>query len=308
MRDIPVWCTVSAVRKTVAAFVLSVLVLGAVWSVDFTTVEELRGKNGDFQGYYDALIGMLDETAGTEDEVGVLWRLSLACLLIGDTKDSRQERREWFARGLEYAERGIAIDPLCPQLYMWHSGNVGKDALTRSLSSQLSAVGKIDDDLDMILNRLGRVDYSEAWDALAEVCYNHPSRSNTAAVNYMRVCIDTIPDGELRLDAYATFAEILYKTNRNASKRRSDISKGLGTWQNPKGSFTDRYACYESALGADYVPQWTQGQALSAISDRQEAVMVLNYAESLYRNSKEHFPADDAAMERIAGLLKEYSK
>ena len=31
---------------------------------------------------------------------------------------------------------------------------------------------------------------------------------------------------------------------------------------------------YESALGADYVPQWTQGQALSGISDRQEAVMV----------------------------------
>ena len=72
----------------------------------------------------------------------------------------------------------------------------------------------------------------------------------------------------------------LYSTSKrdwSASKRAMKLPKMQKKWDKETKSNFDKYAYYEGAKGADAMPVWTKTK-LSAMSDRQEALVILKYA------------------------------
>lgn len=207
-------------------------------------------------------------------------KLALEQVLKGEQQTTKEGKREAFGKGIEYAEKAIEADPSNPDAYMWHCANVGRECQTRSLMEQASALPKMTKDLTAILDKLGCVNYSPAWQALAEIYFNHPMRSNDAALNFMRKSLEDIPSGESRLSSYLLFAQKLSDRGWSASKRASTAEKNRTEFNGKHSSNIDKYTYYD---GAGSVSPWS-GKRVSAMSDKEEAVAVLEYAIGIYKS------------------------
>ena len=78
-------------------------------------------------------------------------------------------------------------------------------------------------------------------------------------------------------------------------------------WDRETKSNYDKYAYYEGANGAGANPIWTKTK-LSAMSDRQEALVILKYAQAVYNSRKNHTKSDDRNYEEIKELINKWSK
>lgn len=225
-----------------------------------------------------ALQEMLPQAEPGHECSEVLWRLSRVVLLQGDAAQNVKTKREFYARGIEYAEKAIQEDPNNPEGYMWHSGNIGRDCLTRSLAEQAKASGKVQKDLTIILNRLGKTKHSSSWHALAELYWRHPFKSIDAAVNFARRAVATIPSGEVRLITCILLVDILQDRNWSAEKRAKEAADNAAKFKEAKNNI-DKYACYDGS--APQLP-WVKG-TLGEMSDKEEAAAVLRYAQARYK-------------------------
>ena len=102
-------------------------------------------------------------------------------------------------------------------------------------------------------------------------------------------------------------AEQLYSRDWSAKKRASEIEKMKKKWDKETKSNFDKYAYYEGSKGADVNPIWTKTK-LSAMSDRQEALVILKYAQAVYNSRKTHTEADDKNYADIQQLIDKWTK
>jgi len=242
------------------------------------------GSAATFQKGYDTLVALNEEAVTGQEKSEVLWRLSRACLLIGETKEGKDIRREWFAKGIDYANKGIKENPGSEQCYMWHSANVGRDCQTRSLKDQAAAVPVMMKDLETILEKQGRTNCSEAWQALSEIYVNHPFKSTDSGINFARKAAMTVPSDELRISTYAYLAGLLRKRDWTASKRCSQMERNAG---NLGGAATaiDKTALLDGSLGAGFKPVWA-ASTLGEMSDAQEADAIIDWAKRIFKSCK----------------------
>ena len=102
----------------------------------------------------------------------------------------------------------------------------------------------------------------------------------------------------------------LYSTSKrdwSASKRAMELTKMQKKWDKETKSNFDKYAYYEGAKGADAMPVWTKTK-LSAMSDRQEALVILKYAKAVYNSRPSHTAGDEKNYAEIQDLINEWSK
>lgn len=245
------------------------------------------------------------KAAATDAErVAVFWRLSRVSLMLGEEALDVEMKRSYFGKGISFAEQGLAINPRCVQCHMWHSANIGRECQTRALSKQAAAVPKMMEDLTAILETVGAVNCSEAWQALGEIYFNHPFKPTDAAINFGRKALDCIPAGELRLSTYAFLAKMLYSRNWDAAKRKADIEAGIGRFKSETKNI-EKFSYYASSLGTGFTPRWS-AKALAAMSDREEAVSIVNHAINVYQKAPVHHPVDDADYKALIKLLSEW--
>lgn len=100
---------------------------------------------------------------------------------------------------------------------------------------------------------------------------------------------------------------MLYNRNWSADKRAKEIAKMQKKWDKETKSNYDKYAYYEGAKGADAMPKWTNTK-LSAMSDRQEALVILKYAQAVYKARTTHTESDEKNYKEIQALIDEWSK
>lgn len=248
-----------------------------------------------------ALQEMLPQAEPGHESSEVLWRLSRAVLLQGDEASAVKAKREFYTRGIEYAEKAIEEDPKNPEAYMWHSGNIGRDCTTRGLAEQAKASVIVQKDLLTILNKLGKASHCSAWHAMAELYWRHPFKSNDTAVNYARRCAATIPSDELRLVSCILFADMLYERNWSAEKRAAQATANAEKFLSGK-SITDKYACYD---GSDPNLPWLK-TSLKEVSDREEAAAVIRYAQARYASFGDVPPAEQAEYKNLMDRSKKY--
>lgn len=230
----------------------------------------------------DSLVVMLPRAADNKEKAEVLWRLSRVSLMLGEQAPSKEGKRALFGQGIRYADEALSADPSNVRGYMWHCANTGRDCQTRGLKEQIAAVPAMQHDLETILDRYGCTDLSEAWQALSELFLSHPFKPDEKGVNYARKAADTIPSSELRLTTYLHLARILYERNWSASKRAAAIASDAAKFKIPGQKNTDRFGYYDGAAGPEGKARWSGGKSLATLSDRGEALAVVEYAIGLY--------------------------
>ena len=159
------------------------------------------------------------------------------------------------------------------------------------------------EDYETITDTLGILDFCELWMAMTAAYYWNPFKSNACAVSYARAAVDSSEDGMLA-DACLQLAKVLHARDWSAKKRASRIASMLKDW-NSCTSNLERYAYYEGKLGTDFIPVWTR-EPLSGISDSQEAVLLLEYADNQFRSTDYVSSIDTKIHEEILRLLAEW--
>ena len=274
------------------------LLLAVALIISFIQVDRDFRFKCNYEENHDTLIVMLESAFPGKEKADVYWRLSRASLMLGEAEQDKVAKREWFMKGMTYAESGLKEDSSSKECLMWHCANVGRDCQTRSMVDQAAAVPVMTKDLTAILDKFANVNYSEAWQALSEMYWHHPFKSDEAAINYARKAATCIPSGELRISTYTYLAEILYKRDWSARKRISAAAENAGKFKNTTKSNIEKYSYFDGAQ--TYMP-WSV-KPFAQMSDAEEAAIIVSYAKGLYNSCKEPTPVDRKDYEALLQL------
>lgn len=277
---------------------LHYLLLIPMLLLQFTAVDK-EFRDAKYAACEESLQQMLPEAAPGHEKAEVLWRLSRVTLMLGDAAPDKESKRALYARGIAYAEQGIQEDPGNSECYMWHSGNVGRDCLTRGVTEQAAASVKVAKDLTTILNKLNRADHASAWHALAELYWRHPFKSKDSAINFARRSVVTFPADELRIVTCILLADMLLQRDWSAEKRAAQAKSHASKFAAGKNNI-DKYSYYDGA--AEQMP-WLIG-AIGELSDREEADAVIRYAQRRYDTCKDPSPEDRAQYKDLQAWIK----
>ena len=268
--------------------------------LQFTSVDNDFKYETDYEKCRKTLQQMLPQAQSGKEKAEVFWRLSRVCLVLGENEENVSVKRSLYKEGMEYAAKGMKEDPYSVNCYMWHCANIGRECQTRSLMEQAAAVPDMTKDLTMILDKLGATGCSEAWQALSEMYWHHPFKSDESAINYARKAATSIPSDELRISTYTYLAELLYKRDWNSSKRTSEAKSNASRFSKKSGSNIERYAYYD---GAGEKMPWCSSP-FTALSDKEEADAIISYAQSLYSRCGNPTPVDKEDYKSLTELTK----
>lgn len=258
---------------------IKTLILIPLLALQFQSVDKAFTHGGDYSACEKTLLEMLPQAENSTEKANVLWRLARVEYMLGEEQTDKMKRREMFTQGVAYAEQALQENPRESQCYMWHCANVGRECQTHPLMEQAKAVPVMTKDLTKVLNSLSPR-LSEAWQALSELYYHHPLKSNDAAINFARTAALNVPTGEPRVITHLYLIELLYERNWSADKRASQAADHSAKLEKMKGSANiDRYAL---ADGMQQTLPWSS-KSLGAMSDREEALALAEYALSRYR-------------------------
>lgn len=222
------------------------------------------------------LLSTVLSSSEPKEKAVVLWQQARQELLQGEKESSKEAKRAHFSKGVELASKSIEADPKNPDCYMWHSANVGRLCQTQSLPEQAKAVPVMVGDLKMILETLGRTNYFEAWQALAEIYYHHPFKSNDTAINYTRKALSDYPDSYKDNYIYNFLADALYSRNWSAAKRAEEQKRNAIEFKKQYKSVIDKYAFYD---GVASCTKWSS-RKIGEMSDREEAEAIRGYIKT----------------------------
>ena len=272
--------------------------------ISFISVDRDFRYKCDYKANHDTLVVMLETAFPGREKAEVCWRLARASLMMGEQAQTKEEKREHFNRGIEWAEKGLKEDSSSKECYMWHCANVGRKCQTYSIMDQAAAVPVMTKDLTAILDRFGNTEYSEAWQALSELYYHHPFKSKESAINYARKAAVCIPAGELRISTYTYLAQILYERGWSARKRMAAAAENGVEFKKQHDSNIQKYSYFDGAQ--TYMP-WSI-KPFVQMSDKEEAALIVSYAKGLYNSSKDLTPVDKKdykALVEFSGKMKQ---
>ena len=282
---------------------LKLLLLAAVVASFFSVDRDFKYKC-NYRENHDTLLVMLEDAFPGSGKADVYWRLSRVALMLGEQEEGKVAKRTWYSLGMEYAEKGLKEYSTSKECLMWHCANIGRDCQTRNIMEQAAAVPKMMKDLTAILDKYGNVDYSEAWQALAEIYYNHPMKSDDAAINFTRKAATCIPPDELRISTYTFLAQMLYKRNWSAEKRQSTAAGNTPLFKSENESNIEKYSYFDGSR--TYMP-WSIKPFVS-MSDREEAKALVSYATGLYNSCKQLTPLDKADYKQLVEFSAKMKK
>ena len=298
-------------KKLVFLLVMLLVAAMTLAAMDFTSVDNLYDSGSDNQKVYDTLQSMLKEAKTNEEKSEVLWRLSRVCVDLGDKLDENDKKGKYaiYEEGENYADQSIEARPNY-QAYMWKSANIGRYGQTKGVLDSLAKVKPMKEALRTVTDELKVLDSSETWYTISQIYDAVPAffgGDSDYAISYARAACDTIPSKYIYGSTYKALAEMLYKRDWSASKRAKEIAKMQKKWDKETKSNFDKYAYYEGAKGADAMPKWTNTK-LSAMSDRAEALVILKYAQAVYKSRPNHTAGDEKNYNEIQALIDEWSK
>ena len=300
-------------KKTlILLLALIFLCTSAFASLNFSEVDALYLTDEHDQEVYDKLQEMLKQASSNEEKAEVLWRLSRVCVDLGDAidKSNKNARFAIYEEGEQYALDSIAANPT-PQGYLWKCSNIGRWGQTKGVLDSLAKAKPMYEDMVYLTDNLNCLDSSEAWYILAVLFESLPGKpisfgNRNYAISYGRLACETIPSNVIYGGTYKQLAETLWARNWNAKKRTSEFAKMQKNWEKEKSSNIEKYKYYEGSKGADSNPIWTTAK-YSSMSDRQEAVVILMYAQKIYESRATHTQADTKNYQEIADLLAEWT-
>ncbi len=245
------------------------------------------------------------EADSDEEKSEILWRQSRNSLGQGDrlSEDDKDGRFARYEESEQYAKDSIA---LCPNAdaYHWLSSALGRWGQTKGVLESLSRAREMADYELKAIDGFN-YDHTDAWYVLG-ILYNQlpgwpiSFGNKNWAISYMRRSLDTkIDERGLFLTLYLELANQLYSRNWNAKKRTSEINKMQDDYDE-NTVLSEKMKYYEGSEGASKVPFYST-VALSEMSDRQEAAMLLMYADAVFKTKANPLDSD---VERHGEILE----
>ena len=277
-------------------------------AINFDMIDDLY-VNGNAEKADSILIEELSNAKNDVEKAEVYWRLSRNRVTFGDDSEKDSEKLAQYDKGLEYAEKSIELNDNA-FARLWKSSNIGRIGQTKGVLNSLSAASDMRKDLKIILNNLQVLDSTETWYVLGMLYTTVPGGfisfgNKNFGISYYRIAIDTIPSHLIYPNHYKAIAEALYDRNWSKSKRSKEIKSMNSKWKSESNNY-DKYAYYEGKDKGTNVPYYSS-VALNKISDRQEAVMLLNYAIAKYNAWPTHTDGETEAIEEIKVLKDKWT-
>jgi len=76
------------------------------------------------------------------------WKISRAYVDIGETKKDKEERKQYFQKGLDFANKAVEINPDGAKGYLWKSISLGRVALDAGKKEQVRLSKEIKEQID----------------------------------------------------------------------------------------------------------------------------------------------------------------
>lgn len=249
-----------------------------------------------------------------KEQSEILWRLARVTLGIGDEEgalDAPKSRLfELYEEAQSFAESSIELFP-SPEGYQWKASSIGRWGETKGPLNSLVKAAPMRRDLEIVINEFHDLENTNVWYVLGQLYFQLPGKPLSfgnldAAISYTRRAVDTISSDDLYPGHYLALAKMLWKRNWSTSKRTSKIADMEKEFKKSAEALPlDHYWYYEGAKGHKAIPFYSP-VALGAMSDRQEAIMVLQYITNVYHVWPFHTRAEERAYQDIQQLLSEY--
>lgn len=274
-------------KRNAALIVLVLFALTSVAaSVDFTQADLLQDQE-QFSACETELLLQRSLATTDKEESEVLWRLARLQVSIGDELDDDDKDAKYraYEKGEAYALLSIEKHPNA-LAYLWKASNNGRWGQTKGPLNALGKAKGMLEDLTIIVNEFAMMDSTETWYVLSSLYDELPGGfisfgNKVWAISYMRMAMDTLPAKLLYPGHYKKFASELYSRNWSASKRAKEFRKMESDWKDSATNL-EKYRYYEGKDGGAVQPFYSS-VPLTAMSDRQEAQMVLSYVLAKHR-------------------------
>ncbi len=298
-------------KKLASLLVLLLVFAMAVAALDFTQVDKDYVQDKGDKAVYNTLKTMLGQATTNQEKAEVLWRLARVCVDLGDELDDDDKDAKFaiYEEGEAYAVQSIELYPNA-NAYLWKCCNIGRWGQTKGALNSLGKVKPMQADLRVVTDEFKVLDSSETWYTLAVLYDSVPALfggDTDVAISYARIATETIPDEVFFGGTYEELAEMLYDRNWTAKKRASKIEGFQTKWNKETKSNYDKYQYYEGSKGVDAVPIWAT-KKLGEMSDREEALAILQYAVKMYQSKTYHTESDKDNYEDILEEIEEWSK
>ncbi|MGD1816911.1 MAG: hypothetical protein ACPKNR_07765 [Pleomorphochaeta sp.] len=277
-------------------------------AIDFSKADDLYLKD-DMDQTTSILQEKLNLAKTDEEKSEVYWRLSRVQVNLGDKTESNNEKLKIYNEGLDYALKSIELHNNS-LAYLWKASNIGRIGQTTGILKSLAAASDMRGDLKIIVNDFDNLTSSETWYVLGSLYTSVPGGfisfgNNNFGISYFRKAIDTIPDDVVYPNHYKALAEALYKRNWDKTKRSKELKTMYSSWDKASNSY-DKFAYYEGNEKGNNIPYYSS-VALNKMSDRQEAVMLLNYAIAKFNVWPYHTHSEIEAIEEINNLKSQWT-
>ncbi len=295
-------------KKIFILFALIIVSMNLYSSINFNTVDDLYVKD-DIDQTKAILNKQLTQATNDVEKAEVYWRLARVQVSLGDKAENKDEKIKIFSKGLEYANKSIELTDNT-NAHLWKSSNVGRIGQTKGVLNSLSAASDMRTDLKIIINDFKDLNSSETWYVMGSLYTLVPGGiisfgNKSYGISYFRIAVDTIPTNVIYPNHYKELAIALYNRNWDKNKRTKEFKKLNSSW-NKANNLYDKYAYYEGKEKGTNIPYYSS-VALSKMSDRQEAVMLLNYAIAKYNAWPTHNESEVEAIEEIKALKSQWT-
>ena len=291
-------------KRTISIVALLLVALMVSAAFDSAKSDRLFYNENDYEADFAYLSESLKSASSDSEKAEILWRMSRTRLTLTDSNKESMTEDERLAA---YGDYGAKDEPSSgdtqsafyyaytslqyketPNAYHWKASAVGRAGQEHGA---LNSLGKADPMRKLETKALEEFSSfpleTDSWYVLAILYRSLPGKpisfgSDNYAISYMRKCIMT-QDTENRTNGtnFLELAEELWKRDWDAKKRSKELASMLKSWnKNQKSSYTEMNKYYEGYLASQGSPFWVAAD-LSTISDRQEAIALLQYGISV---------------------------
>lgn len=296
-------------KKTISLLFALLLSLSLFAAFDAQYSDHLFYALEDYDAEKEYLDKSLAEAASDEERSEILWRESRNSLTRGDNlaKDDKDGRFALYEESENYAKESLEAKEN-PDAYHWLSSSLGRWGQTKGVLESLSRAPEMRDYELKAIDGFS-YDHTDAWYVLGLLYNQLPGRpisfgNKNFAISYMRRSLDQKIDSRgMFLTIYKELSDQLYDRNWNAKKRNTEINKMKDNYDK-ENVLSEKMKYYEGSEGAGKVPFYST-VALNQMSDRQEAVMLLQYADALFNTRSNHLDSEIAKHDEIVQRLNE---
>ncbi len=160
-----------------------------------------RHEEGNLESSIERLETLLKETP---EDPALLWRLCRSLVRMGERKDSKKERKSFYKRAKDLAERSIELDPQEPDGHYWLGVAMGRHGESRGILRSLFMIKPLKREMKAVLELDPR--HGGAHHVLGELYRQLPGfagGSKKKAVAELELAVEVDPDHTTHYPALA---------------------------------------------------------------------------------------------------------